>query len=121
MKITLRLPNKALHPNGGKKHNVMKLNRITREHQELAYYVTLEQTNGDVAPNPESLDYDFVLSKHVSRAPDQDNLVAWCKAYQDGIATACCVDDSQFSIGRVRWRKAARGEEPHVTITLKEA
>ena len=39
----------------------------------------------------------------VSRNRDDDNLIAACKAYRDGIADALGVNDSMFDVQPVQW------------------
>jgi hypothetical protein len=118
--ITLPLPPKELHPNGGKQHNRFKLARLVRERKRSAFIHTLAALNGRELRWPAAtISYAIYLKSAAgAKLADDDNAAAWMKAYRDGIATATDINDRYFTTGKVTidCDKA----NPRVEITLQQ-
>jgi len=67
-------------------------------------------------------DCDVVLtfSPPDKRRYDDDNLIARCKAYLDGIADALGVDDSRFRLGKPVRAESIKGGNVRVEIVAVE-
>lgn len=119
--ITLPLPPKELHPNGGKRHNVYKLNRLAKACKSSAWAHTLEAVGRrTLGWTSATLDYTFHMPNvAAARLSDDDNAVAWMKSYRDGIAEALGINDKHFRTGKVAF-KLAEGL-PCVVVTLTPA
>lgn len=93
--ITLPWPNRRLSPNA-RLFWATKA-RAVRDARETARLLTM-QANGDgpvpVWLNPLPVRWQFYPP--TKRRYDRDNLIASCKAYQDGIADAVSLDDFRF-------------------------
>ena len=101
--ITLSLPDKLLHPNGGR-GNRHAVHRVGKAAHQRAYYETLAALNrADWSRSTIiRLQYDFfVNSKAGAKLSDKDNSIASMKKYQDGIAAAMEINDRAFPVAEV--------------------
>lgn len=71
-----------------------------------AGFLTLAQAPGAKLPKDAPLAVSLVFCKPTNRKQDIDNLIASCKAYQDGVADALNFNDAQ-----VRQVSGAWGEQ----------
>ena len=98
MSIVLPYPAKALWPNG--RPNRFQKARETKKHKAWAHAATLADSTRPA--NPTGLVATF-YPKPRGPLPDRDNASAVLKAYQDGIAVACKVDDRTFAAPRIQF------------------
>ncbi len=91
LRIELPLPPKELSPNGGKKWNVHKINRITHEAQEEAIAAVREQIPRGKPLEHATVTFTFVKPTRGRR--DLDNLITAAKPYQDGLVLAGVIVD----------------------------
>lgn len=105
--VELPWPDKSLSPNA--RTHWRKLAQVKSAAKELAFCET-RVILGDVRLNTEkeySIEWTFCYPTQGRR--DRDNLMASCKAYQDGIATAAGIDDYQFEPVILRRGPVVRG------------
>lgn len=105
VEIDLPMPHRALHPNGGSRHNFHKINRLKKSARQTAYYIAFAALNRADPPRWRkaklTLHFYFERSNNRGRR-DKDNLIAWCKHHLDGIADAQIVyDDRAFLVPEV--------------------
>lgn len=96
--IELPYPAKALWPNG-RAHWRTKAAQ-TKKHRAWAHAATLADNTRPAAPTGILA---TVYPKARGPLPDRDNTVSALKAYQDGIAQACKVDDRTFAAPRIQF------------------
>ena len=94
MTITLPLPPKSLSPNG-RVHWKNKA-RLTKHARTNAKLITLAALNGST-PFPYT-HYALTFYYPTRARRDDDNCLASCKAYRDGIADALRIDDHRLSL-----------------------
>jgi len=100
LRIELPLPPKELSPNGGKKWNVHKINRITQKAQSDTIALVREQMSRGVPLEQATVTVTFVVPTRARR--DLDNLISAAKPYLDGIVKAgVIVDDNWQAIEEV--------------------
>ena len=93
LRIELPLPPKERSPHAGKKQNVHKLARITREAHEYTIAMVREQMPRGKPLEKATVKFTFIKPTRGRR--DKDNLIAAAKPYQDGLVLAgVIVDDS---------------------------
>lgn len=92
MTITLPLPSRFLSPNG--RAHVYTKAKWTKKAREHAYLTTKAALRGRQAPDFRL--YTVAFSFATRRRRDDDNLIASCKAYRDGIADALGIDDHRL-------------------------
>lgn len=88
-------PDKLLSPNA-RAHWAVKA-RAVKSARSLGWGLLLEALNGrepKFADGPVGLNWRF--HPKTRNTPDDDNALASCKAYRDGMADALGVDDSRF-------------------------
>src|SRR5690554_6312755 len=86
--IEIPWPDKCLSPNGGRRHHHMKLNRLGKEIETVAWAETIAALDRQDWPGcGATLHIRGVYRNpaHASAA-DDDNLIAWMKKPRDGIA-----------------------------------
>lgn len=116
--ITLDLPDKKLHPNGGSGWNKFKIARIKKNAHKYAWAVAFRDI-GKLAWEGATISYAVYLASQSGAArADKDNIVAWMKKYQDGIAEAIGINDKHFENGTVVI--GADKANPRVEITLTQ-
>lgn len=120
LSISLPLPPKELHPNGGQRHHPGKMSRLRNDYKELAWAYTL-----NVLDRRKLDDGDYRLTlrfylepRSASQQPDRDNLIAWMKHGLDGIAEAIGIDDRAFHPDRVHIETDKNA--PRVVVTLQK-
>ena len=92
MQINYPYPSRTLSPNG--RAHWRKLADAKRSAKRAAYYLTLEAIGTAKGIAPVRLSVTF--HPKTANTVDLDNVIAGFKAFQDGIAQALGVDDSQF-------------------------
>ena len=110
--VVLRVPPIALRPNGQHGHwqQIRKAKQIAKG---TAAFTTRMLLKGQ--PAPAAVGYTLVYYFH-SRMWDDDNAIASCKAYLDGISEAMGIDD-----GHLRFRELVRNVDrkcPRVEIVM---
>lgn len=114
--LTLDLPDKKLHPNGGGKWNVYKIAALKKKAEKYAWAIAYSQI-GELKAGRVRIDYLFFLSRSSSaKRADCDNHIAWMKKYQDGISKAIGINDKYFEPGSVTFD--ADPARPRVVITI---
>ncbi len=96
LRIELPLPPKELSPNGGKKWNVHKINRITHEAQEHAIAAVREQIPFGKPLEQAKVTIVFVVP--TKGRYDLDNFIAAAKPYQDGLVKASVITDDCYQV-----------------------
>ena len=91
--IELPFPAKILWPNG-RGHWAAKA-KAFKAHKQWAYYAGIWLASA-VEPN-ERINWSVTIHPKTAHAIDDDNARASLKAYQDGLALAFGVNDSQFN------------------------
>lgn len=102
--VVLPFPNRLLFPNS--RPNRFAKARHVKTHRWWARLAVQEQITGPVKPHGKIryyLDYTPKTNQH----RDEDNIIAACKAYLDGIADALGVNDRLFTIGGVESEPAS--------------
>lgn len=101
-------PKRVLSPNGRAHHYAKaKAKRIAKSEAFLATASVVLPSRPSLPPG--KLKVTIYAFPAVLRTRDDDNLVASCKAYLDGIAAALNVDDSRFLAPVVEWGDKAPG------------
>jgi hypothetical protein len=121
--ITLPIPDRALSPNARHGH-FMQLARAKKAAKELAHVTAhnaMIVAGWPKAPKWEKAVVDaVVVFSGRRRRIDEDNLIASCKAYQDGIASAGLVaNDRGIKWGGVAWI-ADKTVEPCLRLTFRK-
>jgi crossover junction endodeoxyribonuclease RusA len=109
--IVLPFPDKVLSPNCG----VGRLEKSRHyKRAKLTAYVTTQRTlgAGHRLQIPEGCDRQVGITLIVTppsrRRMDEDNMLARCKAYIDGVASALGVDDCRFHYREQIWKPAQK-------------
>jgi crossover junction endodeoxyribonuclease RusA len=100
-------PDKRLSPNGPQR-NRAACRRVKAEARNEAYLATVYALNSghyDWHLSPGTIEVTIVACPSCKRARDDDNLIASCKAFLDGIARRLGVNDALFAIQPVQWRE----------------
>lgn len=115
IELFLPLPPAILHPNS-RPHWAAKA-KATREARRLAFIearAAYRQRRPMAVPR---LSFTFILA----RQRDNDGLVAWVKAYIDGLQDAgVFANDGKAELGFVRRVKTVKGVNPGVTILVED-
>lgn len=109
--MKLPYPHKALWPNG-RAHRAAK-GRETKKHRQWAYAAALGDATRPAKPVRLLV---TVYGKATGPLPDEDNVSAACKAYQDGIADAYRTDDSAFKAPRIQFAERVKGGAFVITL-----
>lgn len=113
--ITLPWPDKALKPNGDRAHWAVK-SKAAKAAKNAALVLTIQQmSRRPVEWAGVKVHWEF--RPKTRRAIDEDNWIAACKHYQDGIALALGIDDSKFKSTRTIGEPIKGGA---VVVTLEE-
>jgi crossover junction endodeoxyribonuclease RusA len=113
MTIVLPLPHKRLSPNTSS-HWRKKAAQV-KVHRRRAKILTLSALGGN--PPPTFTGYRLAFFFPTVRTRDDDNAIASCKAYRDGIADGLKVDDSTLVLAARPSMQIDRAN-PRVEITL---
>ena len=108
MKIHLPYPHKALWPNG-RAHWAAKA-RETKKHHSWAHTATLAVDDRPKVSDDKLTVHITVHGKPTGPLPDEDNVAAAFKAYQDGIASAIGIDDRHFAAPTVSFADTRTGK-----------
>lgn len=95
MTLSLPLPSAKLSPNG--RCHWRAKSQLTKLHRERARLFTLSHLHGGYNPGPFTR-YTLTFYFPDARRRDDDNAIASCKAYRDGIADALGIDDHSLSL-----------------------
>lgn len=107
MNIELPYPHKALWPNGRSHWGTVASQKA--KHRQWALLATVvAMGDWQYAGGAIKLTV-LVYPKPKGPLPDQDNVVASCKAYFDGIADALGVDDRHFTAPKVEFAAEREG------------
>jgi crossover junction endodeoxyribonuclease RusA len=99
MTITLPLPHAKLSPNA-RVHWSTK-HRLTKHHRALAAIKTIAHIANHGKPSTAPTQYRIHFYHPDHRRRDDDNAIASCKAYRDGIADALRIDDHTLHLSGV--------------------
>ncbi len=117
LKITLEhLPSSTLNPNARK--HWAEVACATSDAREEAGWLAKEQWHDDKPMMHAMISYEFTV--RVDRARDEDNLIAACKPFQDGLIDAGVIffdDAKHLKLGSVTINK---GDRDSMTITIRE-
>jgi hypothetical protein len=119
MMIALPYPAKPLWPNGKGRSNWRAVHAEFKQHKEWARLATLATLPRCFQWNGQPIRLRYVLTPQLV-APDKDNFIAACKAYQDGIGIALKVDDKHFEAPLVEIVKPKRLGGVEVFLTYGE-
>lgn len=120
MTITLPLPDRRIRPNG-RAHHMVK-HRLTKRARGRARLATLALTLARRQAPPSYLGYSIAAYFPTARLWDEDNTLAACKAYLDGIADALGVDDRGWHLmGAPAIARQIDRANPRVEITFHPA
>ena len=126
--ITLPLPDRKLHPNGGRRWSHNYITRLIRDHRftgkisALVAIANAASSSAKAAPprwKKAVAGATFYFKTKRSTGQDDDNLIGWLKPYRDGIADAGVVLDDQG----MRWIMIAQlvdKDDPRVVIAMEE-
>lgn len=112
--VTLPYPPRSLHPNG-RAHWAEKA-KDTKRARTDAWGLTLSAIGGQ-RPSWEAVTIQWAFHPKTANRPDDDGLVAMCKAYRDGIADALKIDDKNFTMLPVQILEPIKGGKVVVTLT----
>lgn len=122
--ITLPLPDKILHPNGGSRHHPMKVARLVKNARGNAQLCTLSALGRKDAPAWQSarMSAEWYFDVSRLRKHDDDNLTGWLKPYRDGIADAgVVVNDSRLTMGAHEQFKDKSNPRVVITVAAEQA
>lgn len=118
--ITVPWPAAALNPNS--RVHWSKLAKLKKKAKADAIWATAAAVPvGDRQLGPGPLKVTILANPPTVRNRDDDNLIAACKAYFDGLAFALNVDDSQFRRPTIEWGATKRGGDLVFVITKLES
>ena len=110
-------PVTTLWPNAQPHRNPWKLGSARKAAKTEAFWATKYVLPLDWAHDGSRLKLTIEACPELSRARDDDNLIAACKPLRDGIAQALGIDDKLFDIQPVIWGgKHGRGGRLFFTI-----
>lgn len=113
IRITLPWPNPLLSPNSHV--HLMARNGAKKNAIELARSATEEALNGWTPKLPENeytrINLQLFCTPPVKRNRDEDNLIASCKSYFDGISKAMRINDHLFHFREQMWSPAKQPGE----------
>ena len=110
--IELPLPAKILWPNG-RGHWAAKA-KAFKAHKEWAYIAGM--VGHRMAPADARIDWSVIMHPKTAHAIDDDNARASLKAYQDGLALALGVNDSQFNAPSLTFGEPIKGGLVRIVI-----
>ena len=105
--VTLPWPDKHLSPNARVHHRVKA--EYIKMAREVAFYTTRETNYISLYTPEDELLLTVTAYPPDCRRRDLDNVLAMCKAYQDGICQALNIDDQQIRAVTVSWGDKRRG------------
>lgn len=104
MIVDLPWPHKDLSPNARVHH--MKRHRMAKRAREAANWIAC---GCYIPPEAKEVLVTITASPPTRRAFDDDNFIARCKPYLDGIADAAEINDSRFRIQALRRGEIVKG------------
>ena len=111
--LILPWPPAALSPNS--RGHWRERQRAAKASRQLAWAEAIKA--GWVAPTSERIHLWIVFEPPTKRMPDDDNMLARCKGYRDGIADAIGVDDKRFVSHPFVKSESFKGGRVIVTMT----
>jgi len=121
--IELPFPPSVLSPNA--RPGKYKKASAVKEAKELGYYLTLESFSRDentvvVGSNwkVDRIRATYIFCAPDSRRRDLDNILASCKAYQDGVCRALGIDDRIIRNIVIKWGEKVK--DGQVILKLEE-
>ena len=105
--VTLPWPDKHLSPNARVHHRVKA--QYVKMAREVAFFETRQQCGVSLLTPDDNLSMLITAHPPDCRRRDLDNVLAMCKAYQDGICQALNIDDQQIRAVTVSWGDKRRG------------
>ena len=112
--IVLPFPHKALWPNG-RAHYMAKAREV-KKHREWAFTAALKHIRRHGIPADRPVVLRYIITPKTRHAIDIDNIVAAMKSYQDGIAQALGIDDSQFAAPEIGFAAPAKPGQVEVML-----
>lgn len=113
--MELPFPAKCLWPNG-RSHWATKA-RAFKKAKEFAYYRTRENYPMRVCDaSDKRVNWSVTIHPKTRNVIDDDNARASLKAYQDGLALALGVDDSQFNAPKLTFGEPIKGGLVRIVI-----
>lgn len=95
VKLLLPWPNKALSPNYRSRSHWPRTNAI-KSARRYAWGAAIGAGIPADIPKDGPVKLAFTFCPPDKRKRDEDNLIASCKSYQDGLADALRIDDNRF-------------------------
>ena len=122
LRVELPWPPRSLSPNA-RKHWSQK-NDTFQEAKRVAYYACRKAiADIEALDRPKPQDGVVNVTLHCvppdARRRDEDNLLASCKSYLDGIAAALGVDDSRFHFRELQWSKPDGRKNARLIIEIE--
>ena len=111
--LTLPWPPAALSPNS--RGHWRARHKAAKSSRELAWAATINA--GWVVPSSDRVHLWIDFYPPTKRLPDDDNMLARCKGYRDGIADALGVDDRLFVSHPFVRREVRKGGEVRIRMT----
>lgn len=112
--IELPLPAKILWPNG-RGHWAAKAASF-KKHKQWAYFSACAPDVIRTIPPDTRIDWSVTIHPKTAHAIDDDNARASLKAYQDGLAWALGVNDSQFNAPSLTFGEPIKGGLVRIVI-----
>jgi len=125
LRITLAWPPRQLSPNGRIHH--MERYRFKKAAKDTAYWVTRAEMGAKFGPTFTKAEHDGksdvpikIIAHPIAGKvrPDDDNLLASCKAALDGIALGLGINDRFFRPTGIEWAEPVPNGKVIVEVTL---
>lgn len=121
MKIALPHPHVSLSPNNGRQ-GWQSVSHHRKKARELARLTTEEVHKLATIINPDEplryTTYEIWWNYYGTQLPDDDNIIARCKSYKDGICDALEMDDRNLQCAGVHfYRDKATKKTLHIVLT----
>lgn len=114
-RLSLPWPNRNLSPNA-RCHWGVKANAV-KDARNTARVLTLQALKMR-RPHWEAVAIHWEFHPKTANKPDDDNIIASCKAYRDGIADALGIDDAKFTTTHSMGQPVKGGA---VNVTVRSA
>ena len=122
IRITLPWPNPLLSPNSHV--HLLARNGAKKNAIEIARAATAEALGGRIPMLPEGDDVrvnlQFFCTPNVRRNRDEDNLIATCKSYVDGISKAMGINDHLYHYREQIWYPAKQPGELAIELEWED-
>ena len=127
IQLNLAWPPRGLSPNA--RLNVFSKNNLFQKAKREAYFETRRAMTqaGFTAINPKGgkqlrdggrLNLKLICTPPLLRSRDEDNLIANCKSYFDGIAEAAQINDTLFHLREQEWHAPDPAKRGNLVIIL---